>query len=85
LLETADRLAELDVYISVVQELYESASSRDLNCEALGNLRANTQALLNDPSFKSLQANCPALRAPLQHVGSLTVGIISILSYVQSQ
>ena len=75
LLETADRLAELDVYISAVQALAEALENASLDSDALRNLRSNLQALLNDPGFGSLREEMPALRAPLQHVASLTVGI----------
>jgi DNA mismatch repair protein MutS len=75
LLETADRLAELDVYISAVQTLTEALENASLDSDALRSLRGNLQALLNDPSFGSLREEMPALRAPLQHVASLTVGI----------
>ncbi len=75
LLETADRLAELDLYLSIVQELGAALDAATLHSEALRGLRGMVAALKNDANFVALQAEMPALRRPLQTFASLTIGV----------
>jgi DNA mismatch repair protein MutS len=75
LLETSDRLAEIDVYISVIQGLHEALNSANLKSTALLRLRDNLLVLLNDEAFQSLRDDLPAMRAPLEKITSLTIGV----------
>ncbi len=75
LLETADRLAELDLYQDAVQELHATLQAVDVQSEALRQLRRNLLAIIEDENFQSLRAELPELRRPLQTFASLTVGI----------
>ncbi len=75
LLETSDRLAELDMYVSAVQELSSALDSSTLQSPALTALRSSLQALMQDESFGALRQELPELRAPLQHIASLTIGV----------
>jgi hypothetical protein len=75
LLETADHLAELDSFVRVVEELNEALSKAHLESDALRQVRANLGAVAADPDFQALQAELPELRAPLERITSLTIGI----------
>ncbi len=75
LLETTDRLSELDLYITVVQGLYDALKTAALQSPALLRLRENLLTLLNDPNFQALRNDLPELRAPLEKITSLTIGI----------
>ena len=75
LLETSDRLAELDLYITVVQALYDCLHEAKLTSPALLKLRENLKILLNNESYQALRDDLPALRAPLEKITSLTIGI----------
>lgn len=75
LLETADRLTELDQYTEIVAGLHEALQQADLRADALITLRANLRALLEDENFQALRLELPRLRAPMENIASLTVGI----------
>jgi DNA mismatch repair protein MutS len=75
LLETADRLAELDLYLNVVQELYAALNHVNLHAEALRILRQNLLAISQDEQFQHLRAQLPELQGPLRNIRSLTIGV----------
>ncbi|HLY28059.1 MAG TPA: hypothetical protein VKQ72_17065, partial [Aggregatilineales bacterium] len=75
LLDTADRLAELGLYVDAVQELYDAFRDIALQSEGLLTLRQNLQALVEDEQFQTLKSKLPELRRPLDTFASLTVGI----------
>lgn len=75
LMETSDRLAELDIYTEVVTDLHAALSAYPLDSDALKTLHAHLAALIADENFQTLRAELPEMRAPLQRVASLTVGI----------
>lgn len=75
LLETADRLSELDIYTSAVQLLHDALQNAALQSAALIQLRASLETLRQDENFIALCAELPDLRAPLQNIASLTIGI----------
>lgn len=75
LLQTADRLAELDLYTSVVQELADALHGAALASPALLALREHLAALLADEQFQTLRRDLPELRAPLENIRSITIGI----------
>ncbi|MEO8609006.1 MAG: hypothetical protein ABI690_14045 [Chloroflexota bacterium] len=75
LLDTADHLAELDSYVSIVQQLHDGLVASTLESTALIQLRDHLAFLLADEDFQSLQRDLPELRAPLENIRSLTIGI----------
>ncbi len=75
LFETADRLAELDLYQGVVQEVYDALNTADLHSEALVLLRQQLLAIINDDNFQRLRVQLPELQRPLQNIHSLTIGV----------
>ncbi len=75
LLETSDRLAELNTYVDIVQELYSALQDTDVQAEALRQLRDNLRTLVEDELFKTLKDTLPELQSPLQNFTSLTVGV----------
>jgi hypothetical protein len=75
LLDTADQLAELDAYVSVVVDLSAALNGADVQSSALSRLRDDLGALASDPGFQELRAELPALRQPLERISSLTIGV----------
>lgn len=75
LLETSDRLAELDLYVTLVRELHDALSGVSLQSTALLQLRDSLSGLLNDPMYIELSRDLPELRAPLERIASITIGI----------
>jgi len=75
LLDTADQLAELDAYLYITQALYEALCSANLESTALIRVRDDLTKRLSDPNFQALRAELPELRAPLEHITSLTIGL----------
>jgi hypothetical protein len=75
LLETADRLSELDLYVGAIQELYGALQKADLQSKGLQLLRENLHVLVEDEQFKTLAAALPDLQRPLHTFASLTIGI----------
>jgi DNA mismatch repair protein MutS len=75
LLETADRLAELEIYLNAVQAISAALESTPLRAEALLTLRDTLRALIGDADFQTLREELPKLQKPLQNIASLTVGI----------
>jgi DNA mismatch repair protein MutS len=75
LIETSDRLAELELYIDLVESLHTSLTNAKLKSEALKTLRDGLEALIATPNFEQLKTDLPELRKPLQAVRSLTIGI----------
>jgi len=75
LLETADHLAELDGFVSVVEDLHDALAKATLESEALRQVYVHLSAMVADPNFQALRAELPELRAPLERITSLTIGI----------
>lgn len=75
LLDTADHLGELESFTQVVQTLQSALTDCQLESIALQLLRDRIGELATNPDFQALQAELPELRAPLERVRSLTVGI----------
>jgi hypothetical protein len=75
LLETADRLAELDLFISTAQLLHEALQKATLRAAALRTLRDQLARLIADPNFVALRDELPMLQRPLQKLASLTIGV----------
>lgn len=75
LLETTDRLAQLDLYLSVVEDLHEALSAATLQAEALHRLQNNLAEIIKDENFQALRAQLPELQRPLQNIRSLTIGV----------
>ena len=68
-------MAELDLYVTLAQGLYDALCGTALQSPALLSLRENLLALLNDENFQALRIELPELQAPLEKITSLTVGI----------
>lgn len=75
LLETSDRLSELDLYVELVQQLHDLLTAANLESEALLALRDALAEVLQNPEYAQLREKLPALREPLQNIGSITVAI----------
>jgi DNA mismatch repair ATPase MutS len=75
LLETADRLSELDLFLTVIQELHQALAETTLRSEALTQLAQSLLGIINSETFKDLKQKLPELQRPLAHFSSLTVGI----------
>jgi DNA mismatch repair protein MutS len=75
LLEASDRLSELELYTGMVAALHTILAGVNLTSPALTTLRADMGALLADENFQRLRDELPELRAPLENIRSLTIGI----------
>lgn len=77
LAQVANRLAELDVYVTCVEALWAAldAAGSALRSAGLTALRAALAAAREEPDYRRLAAELPALRARLDQAGSVTVGI----------
>jgi DNA mismatch repair protein MutS len=75
LLETSDRLAELDIYTELVSDLHALLKNVPLKSAALIDIRTNLAALLENPNFQELRQQLQELRGPLENITSLTIGI----------
>ncbi len=71
----AQRVAELERCVEVVVRLRRALTEASLRATGLLALREHLDALTNDAQFKSLQKQLPKLRATLNKVRSVTVGI----------
>ncbi len=75
LLETSDRLSELDLYTELVGQLHALLAAHDVQSQALQTLERELGAVIQRPTYGHLREELPRLREPLQSVGSITVGI----------
>jgi DNA mismatch repair protein MutS len=75
LLETADQLFQLDAYVQVVQDLNAALGGATLESPPLLQVRDSLATLTADPNFQALRDELPELRAPLEQIASLTIGI----------
>jgi DNA mismatch repair ATPase MutS len=58
-----------------VQDLHEALQGAALESAALTTLRNNVAALLQNEQFQELRRDLPELRAPLENIRSITIGI----------
>lgn len=75
LLETSDRLSQLELYTENLLALHAALSAARLTAPALLQLRESVRTLIEGDGFKQMQTELPTLRKPLQQLASLTVGI----------
>jgi hypothetical protein len=77
LLQVADRLAELDGYVSCVEGLWAAfeGAGDAVHAEGLLALRSHLAATREEPDYRRLMAELPGLRAQLDRAGSVTVGV----------
>lgn len=75
LMETADRLSELELYTDIVREFAHALEKADIQSDALMTLRDHMVALAGEERFTTLCNRLPELRKPLENVSSITVGI----------
>lgn len=75
LLDTADHLVALEAYVQVTQDLHAALSAADLTAAACLQLRDNLATLIGTEQYQALRDELPELRAPLQDIRSLTIGL----------
>lgn len=75
LLETSDRLAELDLYTEIVQKLHTALAAADLQSTGLRLLRDSLNTLRQDANFQALCEELPVMRQPLENIVGLTIGV----------
>jgi DNA mismatch repair protein MutS len=75
LLETSDRVSELEMYTALVTALHAVLSDVNITSPALTTLCDDMGKLLADENFQKLCDELPELRAPLENIRSLTIGI----------
>jgi DNA mismatch repair protein MutS len=75
LFEVADRLAELDLYLGVVRELFDALNAVEVKSEGLRQLHQNLLGIITHETFQALRAELPELQRPLQNFASITIGI----------
>ncbi len=77
LLQVAERLAELDGYVSCVEGLWAALATVGDTLRAAGwlALRDELAATRRDADYQRLAAELPGLRAQLDQAGSVTLGI----------
>lgn len=75
LLEAAWRLSELDLYVDLVDSLWESLQAADIHSRAITNLRDELGRRRGGPDFSALREELPSLRKGLQSRRSVTIGV----------
>ncbi|MEO0564862.1 MAG: hypothetical protein AAF125_22335, partial [Chloroflexota bacterium] len=75
IMETSDRLSELDMYSELLGKLGGVLSSATVDSVALRTLRDEVTRVLALPDYQRLREEIPRLREPLRNIGSLTIGI----------
>jgi hypothetical protein len=75
LLETADHLTNLEAYVGITRDLHTTLEAANLQSSALIKLRHDLAAFIAEPNFQTLENELPELRAPLQDIRSLTIGL----------
>jgi hypothetical protein len=76
LLLVPPRVSDLELYVSCVEQLHRAlAAAIALQSDGLRRLRAFIAAAHDDPEFQRLAAELPRLRAQLDQIGSVTLGI----------
>jgi DNA mismatch repair protein MutS len=75
LVQTGERLAELELFIEAVQELYETISNAAIQSESLKTLQRNLNSVIENVDFQALREQLPQLREPFGQIKSLTIGI----------
>ncbi len=75
LLEVADRLSELEMYLNAVQSLFGMLDKASLRSEGMQAILTTLRGLIEDKDFQTLREELPKLQKPLQNIMSLTVGI----------
>ena len=75
LMQTSDRLSELDLYTELLATLHDVLVKATLQSPALTSLRDDVARVIALPDYQRLREELPALREPLRNIGSLTIGI----------
>ncbi|MEZ4670207.1 MAG: hypothetical protein R3E39_20060 [Anaerolineae bacterium] len=75
LIDTADHLSRLESFTQIVKLLHAALHESRLESPALRLLHEKMSDLTANPDFQTLQDELPELRAPLERVRSVTIGI----------
>src|SRR5439155_20447152 len=73
--QIVQRLGELELYVDAAVSLDEALEGSSPCAPALQALRASVHALVSAPAFEALRAELPALRAHLDEVQCITIGV----------
>ena len=73
--QIVQRLGELELYVDVALELAAALEASRLRAPALRALHASIQALIGSAEFETLSKELPSLRAQLEGVQSVTIGV----------
>jgi DNA mismatch repair protein MutS len=73
--QIVQRLGELELYVDAATSLDEALEASALRAPALHALGTSVHALVSSPEFEALRAELPALRAHLDEVQSITIGV----------
>lgn len=74
-LQIADRLAYLELYVDVALALFAALDATALCSAGLKSLLAHLQRLTETAEFQSLRQELPGMRAHLEEAGSVTIGV----------
>jgi DNA mismatch repair protein MutS len=75
LMQTSDRLSELDMYTELLATLHNVLNLATLQSPTMIALRDDIGRVVALPDYQRLREELPALREPLRNIGSLTIGI----------
>ncbi len=75
LLLVPPRLTDLELYVACVTDLHTALQTVELQAEGWQRLRDHLARRRDDPAFTALEAELPALRAQLDEIKSVTIGV----------
>lgn len=75
LLTVPPRVSDLEMYVACVDGLYAALNGQAVEAAGLRHLHAQISATRNSAEFQSLRAELPKLRARLDQISSITLGI----------
>lgn len=73
--QIARRVQELENYVDIAVQLRQALEEAPLRSTALQALRGHVLQLTQTSQFRTLQEELPVLRATLERVGSITIGV----------
>lgn len=75
LLLVPPRLTDLELYVACINDMYAVLQEVELQAEGWQRLRDHLARRRDDPAFTALEAELPALRAQLDEIKSVTIGV----------